>query len=297
MGKPKAYYFEGQGDPENIKRIEAKLKQQHTKQGERKIEFISDIQFAALCSILKIGGVSYEELAAEAFSVKGINKTVPPKRKLTYEEAVVVVRYGNRKYRKEPSEQVLDVPIKHTQQGERKMAEAKMLTEEMVSAIWKEHDDFNTLYDALVKETSNENLPKLRVKNLATEMMMEGKLEFKQLDNWKAKASTGTGKAKVQYAYWGTKGINIPNHLVEGLGLDIKQDNFNSPEGKGNTQLEPTQYGTCFKVGKSPSGKIMLEPDTSFDADHKKVVDDAWSARKKKMDDKATASAPEVIEE
>jgi hypothetical protein len=63
-------------------------------------EMISDVQLAALTSILSKADVSYEELAAEAFSVKGINKAVPPKEELTYEEGVVVVKYGNDKFRK-----------------------------------------------------------------------------------------------------------------------------------------------------------------------------------------------------
>ena len=64
-------------------------------------ENISDVQKAALHSILSIKGVEYETLASEALTANGITKTpVPSPDDLTYQEAVFVVKYGNDKFRR-----------------------------------------------------------------------------------------------------------------------------------------------------------------------------------------------------
>lgn len=64
---------------------------------------ISDVQRVALNAIIKMmeaRGVSYEELAKEAFQAKGITKPIPPKDTLSYADAVVVIKFGNEKVRK-----------------------------------------------------------------------------------------------------------------------------------------------------------------------------------------------------
>jgi hypothetical protein len=61
---------------------------------------INNVQRVALNGILSLNNVSYEELAAEAFSSAGINKEVPNKEDLNYDEAVVIIKFGNDKYRK-----------------------------------------------------------------------------------------------------------------------------------------------------------------------------------------------------
>jgi hypothetical protein len=64
-------------------------------------ESISDVQKAALHSILSIKGVEYETLVGEAFTANGVVKTpVPGPDDLTYQEAVFVVKYGNDKFRR-----------------------------------------------------------------------------------------------------------------------------------------------------------------------------------------------------
>jgi hypothetical protein len=64
-------------------------------------EYISDVQKAALQSILNIKGVEYAPLAKEAFEFNGLSgMSVPEPDKLTYQEAVYVVKYGNDKFRK-----------------------------------------------------------------------------------------------------------------------------------------------------------------------------------------------------
>lgn len=64
-------------------------------------EYISDVQKAALNSILSIQGVEYENLVREAFETNGIIKeAIPNIEELTYLEAVTVVKYGNDKFRK-----------------------------------------------------------------------------------------------------------------------------------------------------------------------------------------------------
>ena len=63
-------------------------------------DLISDVQKAALQSILSMQGVEYETLAREAFEVNGLDgKTVPGPDALTYKQAVYVVKYGNDKFR------------------------------------------------------------------------------------------------------------------------------------------------------------------------------------------------------
>lgn len=65
---------------------------------------ISDVQKVALNNILKQFkehfGTTYEELAAEAFQDAGIEKPVPSPEKLSYSEAMHVVKYSNAKIRK-----------------------------------------------------------------------------------------------------------------------------------------------------------------------------------------------------
>lgn len=66
------------------------------------VDYMSDVQFAALDGVLGIKGLKYEELAKEAFSVDGrwAPDTVPTDpRQLRYEQAVVVIKYGNDKNR------------------------------------------------------------------------------------------------------------------------------------------------------------------------------------------------------
>jgi hypothetical protein len=64
-------------------------------------EYISDVQKAALNGLLSIKGVDYESLAKEAFEANGIVKNpIPDIDKLTYQEAVHIVRHGNDKFRK-----------------------------------------------------------------------------------------------------------------------------------------------------------------------------------------------------
>lgn len=61
---------------------------------------ISNVQRVALNGILSMNNIKYEDLATEAFQARGINKPVPPKEKLEYADAVIVIKYGNDKYRK-----------------------------------------------------------------------------------------------------------------------------------------------------------------------------------------------------
>jgi hypothetical protein len=61
---------------------------------------ISDVQRVALNGLLTMHNANYDELAREAFDNKGMNQPVPVKEQLSYEEAVVVIKYGNDKYKK-----------------------------------------------------------------------------------------------------------------------------------------------------------------------------------------------------
>jgi hypothetical protein len=64
-------------------------------------EYISDVQRAALQSILSIKGVDYKSLAQEAFEFNGlIISPIPEADKLSYQEAVYVIKFGNDKFRK-----------------------------------------------------------------------------------------------------------------------------------------------------------------------------------------------------
>ena len=61
---------------------------------------ISDVQRVALNGILSMNNAAYVTLAQEAFGANGINRAVPNKEDLSYDEAVVVIKFGNDKYRK-----------------------------------------------------------------------------------------------------------------------------------------------------------------------------------------------------
>jgi len=63
---------------------------------------ISDVQTAALQSIISIQGVEYDQLVKDAFDSKGISLSngIPTMESLSYKEAVIVVKYGNDKFRK-----------------------------------------------------------------------------------------------------------------------------------------------------------------------------------------------------
>jgi hypothetical protein len=61
---------------------------------------ISDVQRVALNGILTMNSADYGELALEAFGANSITKAVPNKEDLSYDEAVVVIKFGNDKYRK-----------------------------------------------------------------------------------------------------------------------------------------------------------------------------------------------------
>jgi len=61
---------------------------------------ISDVQKVALNGILTMNNAEYIPLAEEAFAANKINKPVPEREKLNYEEAVVVIKFGNDKFRK-----------------------------------------------------------------------------------------------------------------------------------------------------------------------------------------------------
>lgn len=61
---------------------------------------ISDVQKVALNGILTMNKAEYAPLALEAFEANGISKAVPNREDLNYEEAVVVIKFGNEKFRK-----------------------------------------------------------------------------------------------------------------------------------------------------------------------------------------------------
>lgn len=62
---------------------------------------ISDIQKIALEGIVSSKGITFAELVKEAFTAHGIVKEPFPSRdNLTYDEAVLVIKYGNDKFRK-----------------------------------------------------------------------------------------------------------------------------------------------------------------------------------------------------
>jgi len=61
---------------------------------------ISDVQCVALNGILDMHGIEYDVLAKEAFAEKGISRPIPKKEELNYDDAVVIIKYGNDKFRK-----------------------------------------------------------------------------------------------------------------------------------------------------------------------------------------------------
>lgn len=63
---------------------------------------ISDVQMAALQSIISIQGVKYNQLVKDAFDSKGVElpNGIPAMETLSYKDAVMVVKYGNDKFRK-----------------------------------------------------------------------------------------------------------------------------------------------------------------------------------------------------
>ncbi len=63
-------------------------------------EYISNVQKAALQSILNIKNVEYEDLVKKAFELNNMDKEVPTPDMLTYADAVCVIKYGNDKFRR-----------------------------------------------------------------------------------------------------------------------------------------------------------------------------------------------------
>lgn len=61
---------------------------------------ISDVQCVALNGILDMQKIEYDVLAKEAFDEREISKPIPRKEELNYEDAVVIIKYGNDKFRK-----------------------------------------------------------------------------------------------------------------------------------------------------------------------------------------------------
>ena len=56
-------------------------------------ERISEVQMAALNSILTINDLSYQNLASDALGMK--TWLVPDRDRLTYEQAITIIHYGN----------------------------------------------------------------------------------------------------------------------------------------------------------------------------------------------------------
>jgi len=62
---------------------------------------INDVQIAALEGILELKDITFEELVKEAFEDSKLDITnLPTKEKLTYQQAVMIIKYGNEKFRK-----------------------------------------------------------------------------------------------------------------------------------------------------------------------------------------------------
>ena len=62
---------------------------------------INDVQTAALDGILELKDIAFEELVKEAFEDSKLDITnLPTKEKLTYQQAVMIIKYGNEKFRK-----------------------------------------------------------------------------------------------------------------------------------------------------------------------------------------------------
>lgn len=62
---------------------------------------INDVQKVAISGILTLRKMTYDQLATEAFDDAGApGYQYPPVENLTYDEAVIVIKYGNNKFRK-----------------------------------------------------------------------------------------------------------------------------------------------------------------------------------------------------
>jgi hypothetical protein len=62
---------------------------------------INDVQKVAISGILTLRKMTYDQLASEAFADAGApGYQYPLVEQLTYDEAVVVIKYGNNKFRK-----------------------------------------------------------------------------------------------------------------------------------------------------------------------------------------------------
>jgi len=62
---------------------------------------INDVQTAALDGILELKGIPFEELAKEAFEYNNEEAVnLPTKEELSYQQAVMIIKYGNEKFRK-----------------------------------------------------------------------------------------------------------------------------------------------------------------------------------------------------
>jgi hypothetical protein len=59
----------------------------------------TDVQHKALKGLLALNGISYNDLAREAFRVDGVPQRYPKCKDLTSEQAAIIVRYGNGLYR------------------------------------------------------------------------------------------------------------------------------------------------------------------------------------------------------
>ena len=65
---------------------------------------INDVQMAALEGILELPDIDTEVLIKEAFEYGNLDTTdLPTKEKLTYQQALIVIKYGNEKFRKKNS--------------------------------------------------------------------------------------------------------------------------------------------------------------------------------------------------
>ncbi len=65
---------------------------------------INDVQMAALEGILELPDIDAEVLIKEAFEYGNLDTTnLPTKDKLTYQQALIVIKYGNEKFRKKNS--------------------------------------------------------------------------------------------------------------------------------------------------------------------------------------------------
>ena len=62
---------------------------------------ISKVQLAALQSVLNVQGIEYNQLVKNAFISNNITvpDPIPSEDKLSYREAIIVIKYGNKKFR------------------------------------------------------------------------------------------------------------------------------------------------------------------------------------------------------